>query len=109
MTRGWRTRTALSGLLLGLTVAIVAWGKPGIVTINDGQTFEGDVIEGRNSVTIKRAGAQQVTINKGNVKEIRYTGAAGDAFQERMAKLNKNDVAGRIALAREASAQGEYD
>src|SRR5215213_57046 len=101
--RGSRTRAALSGLLLGLTVAIVAWGRPGVVTTKDGQTLQGDVIEGSTDVTNKGVDADLFFFKQKTAYEIRYTGSAGDQFQDRMAKLNKNDVAGRIALAREAS------
>lgn len=125
--RGWRTRAgraAVSGLALGLAVAVaaVAWGRPGVVTTKDGATFEGDVTVSGGAVVIKPANGQPITMNKGNVADIRYTAAAGtpagagagaagssEQFKQKMAKLGKNDVAGRIALARQAHREGHYE
>ena len=111
MTRGWRqtARGTLACLLGLMSVGVAAWGRPGTVTTKDGSTFQGDVTERGNAVIIKRGNEPPVTMNKGNVASIEYSASAADQFKEQLAKLGKKDVAGRIALARTAIDQGEFD
>src|SRR5687767_11838216 len=99
MTRGWM-RPAAVGLMLVLgTGAAIAWGKPGTVITNDGQTFEGEVTEKGQSVTVMTKGNIPVTINRANVSAIEYAGSVKQQFEQRMAKLGKEDADGRVKLA----------
>ena len=85
--------------------------KPGMVKAKTGQTFQGDVDEtskpGR--VIIKLANGQPVEINRGNVESVTIFNTPREEFDARLANLGKQDVAGRVALARWALTVKEPD
>jgi hypothetical protein len=106
-----RRRAILAGAVLLLVVvnlAQLAAGEPGVVVARDGSTYEGDVTETEEEVTITRHGVQTVLPRK-DVVSIRYNANYETEFRDRLAKLEANDVKGRIALAREAFDERRYD
>src|SRR5688572_29828685 len=109
MTRGW-IRPAAVGLLFVLTAAGgPAWAKPGTVTTRDGQTYEGEITEKGEVVTVMMKGNIPVRINRANVSGIEYAGSVKEQFEQRMAKLGKEDAVGRVELAQWALDKKEYD
>jgi hypothetical protein len=95
--------------LLSLVVASSAWGKNGVVTTLDGQTFEGDVTVSGQSVTIMTKSKGLVKLNRANVKDIKDVASNKEQFEKRMAALDKNDSNGRVDVARWAVDHGEFD
>jgi hypothetical protein len=106
--------------------------KPGKVVTKQGQSFEGDVRDNRatgGSVEVIDANGRKVTLQAGNVNRVEYseapapdeTPAAADApapapepgsveadLRQRLAALPRNDVQGRIKLARQSLERREY-
>ena len=111
------TRRRRSILACTLAAAAVAFAVPaalnarqGTVTATDGRVFAGDVTEQPDAVVIDRSGIQ-VTLPREQVKGVDY-GSFADKFAERLDALNKKspkDIAARVALAREAFDEKEYD
>src|SRR5688572_1017947 len=101
MTRGWMLGT-VACLLLGLTGAMVAWGKSKVVTTKDGNTFEGEVTEKGEVLTITPRKGPPIKLNRANVAGMEDAASVADQLRGQMAKLGRDDVAGRIKLARTA-------
>ena len=111
------TRRRRSILACTLAAAAVAFAVPaalnarqGTVTATDGRVFAGEVTEQPDAVVIDRSGIQ-VTLPREQVKGVDY-GSFADKFAERLDALNKKspkDISARVALAREAFDEKEYD
>ena len=101
-----RWRRLICGAVACL-VAGVALARPGVVVTRDGLRFEGDVNE-RNDQLVVTAHGVDTTIAKDNVASFTYTDEFNKEFDDRLAKLAKNDVPGRIALARWAFDKRQY-
>ena len=100
----------LVGVAALTTIAIVAslaFARPGLVTTNDKQQFEGDVSEFEDQVTVVRKGLT-TTLPRANVASIDYASFA-ERFARSLDKLAPDDVAGRVALGRQAFDHGDYD
>jgi hypothetical protein len=81
--------------------------KPGIVHTKNGQTFQGDVDEKEDKVVIDIKGIR-TTIDRANIDSIQYTKGVEEDYRARLAKLDAQDVKGRIELAHWAVDQGQY-
>jgi hypothetical protein len=95
------------------TVVILALGalvlaEPGVVITKDGTTFEGDVIEDDQRVTVTIRGIETV-IPRSEVLSLKYRAAYEEEFRLRLAGLQPTDLAGRVALSRDAFDQRRYD
>ena len=102
-----KRRLTLAALWVGLAaIASLAAARTGVVTTTDGQTFEGDVSEGDGMVRVDRGGLSS-TIERGRVTSIDYATYA-ERFDRDLAALPETDVAGRVALARQAFDRAEY-
>jgi tetratricopeptide (TPR) repeat protein len=104
MARSW-----LIGLLAAGLFASVLLAKPGVVTMKDGHTYEGDVQEKDNQSVVVNIHGGETVLNRDDISKIEYHDNVLDAFNDRLAKLDANDVSGRIALARWAFDQEQYD
>src|SRR5215212_5926074 len=106
-----RSSPARRVLLLSFTLMVAgsAWAKNGVVTTKDGKSFEGEVTEKGEVVTIIMKGNIPVKMNRANVADITYVASNKDQFDQRMAKLGKNDSNGRVELAKWALDKKEYD
>lgn len=89
----------LSGILLA---------EPGVVVTKDGTTYEGDVREDDQNVIITIRGIETV-VPRSNIGSLKYSAKQDEEFRQRLAKLEANDVKGRIALARQAFNRRRYD
>src|SRR5437667_12768755 len=99
------TRYAVLGLLI-ISLVTAAFARQGVVKTRNGQTYEGDIEEKTDGVIVTSRGIQtRVTTN--NIASVDYQ-KQDPKFQERLDKLDKNDVKGRIKLAREAFDAGQY-
>ncbi|MDB5296085.1 MAG: hypothetical protein JWO31_2068 [Phycisphaerales bacterium] len=95
-------------LLAGL--ARPAAAKPGMVKAKTGQVFQGDVDEAaKPGFVIIKQPTGPVTINQANVDTITYFDTPKAEFDARMNNLGRQDVPGRVALARWALSQKELD
>lgn len=110
MTRRRRTILAASLATIAFAVPSLLVARQGTVTTTDGRTFAGDVSETPDAVVIDRSGIQ-VKLPRGQVKGVDYS-TFEEKFDQRLAGLDKSapkDVAGRVALAREAFNEKQYD
>ncbi len=80
----------------------------GVVVTKSGETYDGDVHEDDQNVTIRIRGIDTV-VPRSNVSSIKYHADYDVEFAERLGKLDATDIKGRIALAREAFDQRRYD
>ena len=99
---------AFAAVLLSVSVL---WARPGIVTTKDGQTIEGDVDNDSLDVVkvISKAGAN-ITISRGNIASIEWTGEIDEEYHKRLAALPKDSGAQpHVELARWLFAEHAYD
>ena len=93
--------------VVGMTVfASLVLAKPGVLKTRDGKTLEGEITDTPESMIVKR-GSIEVHVAHADVASVRYVESA-DAFTPRINELKPDDVAARIALAREAFRAGQY-
>jgi hypothetical protein len=110
-----RATTAATSLFLFAAVAGVIVGTShsnaadSIVHTRDNGAFQGEVTESGTNVIIRSHGGVETVIPKTDVASIEPVGNYADEFKSRLAKLDAKDVAGRIALARDAFEHREYD
>jgi hypothetical protein len=95
---------SLLGVLLSLSVALA---RQGVVKTRNGQTYEGEVEEKAGVVTVTNRGIQ-TRIAQSDVASLSYPEDFDKQFAAKLAKLEKGDSRGRIALAREAFNNGRY-
>jgi tetratricopeptide (TPR) repeat protein len=95
-----------AAVMLGVVVTI-APAKPGVVVTKDGRKFEGEITEKNDQVIVNIRGVD-MTLAREDITSIIYPEAFNKEFEDRLAKLDKNDVAGRIALARWAFDRRQY-
>src|SRR3954469_420604 len=89
---------------LGLCMSASAlFAKPGVIKTNDGQSFEGEITEKIDTITVTVRGID-MTMPREKIKTITYAADAGydKDFADKLGKLDKKDVNGRLALARDA-------
>lgn len=103
MKKRWMLAAAV-----GVMMSATLFGKPGTVTTRDGQRFEGDITEKSDSIVVNIRGVSTV-ISRENVASLEYSDSFEKEFADRLSKLAANDVAGRIALARWAFDQKQYE
>jgi hypothetical protein len=110
-----RATTAATSLFLLAAAAGVIVGTShsraaeSIVRTRDSGTFQGDVTESGTNVIIRSHGGVETVIPKTDVASIEPVGNYAEEFKAKLAKLDSKDVAGRIALARDAFDHHEYD
>jgi len=98
----------MMGLVICGLMALTCFGKPGVVRMLDGHRVEGDVTEGEETVTVIQRGGIRTVVQRTNIAGIDYTPTVQDEFQARLKKLAKDDVQGRIELARWAFDRHDY-
>jgi len=96
------------GLGTVLLAASAALARQGIVKTRDGKVIEGDVTEQDERVVINIKGIQ-TSVPRANVLSIDYPPPMEDQFKQRLAKLPRNDIKGRIDLAHWAFDNRRYD
>jgi hypothetical protein len=78
-----------------------------VVKTHDGHSYEGDVKEDGQTVTVTTRKIPLV-IQRTNIESIEYLGTFDEQYALRMAKLDANDAAGRVMVGRWAFDQGHY-
>ncbi|QOV91823.1 hypothetical protein [Humisphaera borealis] len=96
-------------LVAGLVHHADAAPKPGLVKAKGGYVFQGQVDEEAipGKVVITQANGQKVELFKQAVDSIAYFNSPKEEFEARLANLGRQDVPGRIALARWALSKNE--
>jgi hypothetical protein len=84
------------------------FAEQGIVRTRDGQVLQGEISEKPDSVTVTIHGVQTI-VPRNDVESIEMIGSALSDLRARIARLNPQDVPGRVALAREAFDRREYE
>jgi hypothetical protein len=105
MIRRWLLGAAL---VMGLASMLLA--KQGVVKTQDGRTLEGDVDESAGpdaDVAITIHGVT-ITLPRSDIASIDYPGDVTQEFNDKLAKLDRNDVSGRLDLARWALARQQF-
>ncbi len=97
----------LTSALVIAVAATTALAARGVVTTNNGQTFEGEIVEEVNSVLVIRQGIQ-TRIPRDEIQSMRMVADPVEQIRKDRASLRKDDVAGRIALSRRAFQLREY-
>ncbi len=93
---------------VGLVTSVLL-AKPGVVTMKDGHTYEGDVQEKDAQSVVVTIHGGETHLSRDDISKIEYHDNVLDEFNDRMAKLDAKDVDGRIRLARWAFDQEQYD
>ncbi|HEX8522502.1 MAG TPA: hypothetical protein VF669_09625 [Tepidisphaeraceae bacterium] len=101
------TRVAVVVLTVWLAAATVALAKQGVVKTRNGQTYEGDVEEKNDGLIVTSRGIQ-TRIAQRDVVSVVYPEDFDKQLADRRAKLAKDDVRGRMTLAREAFNNKRY-
>ncbi len=107
-----RTRLIAWGLVGGIAlVASALLARTGVVVTQDGNRFEGDVVENKDkgTVDITPANEKTVTVNRANVASITYADQIDQEVRLRLAKLDRGDIEGRLELARYAVDHRSYE
>jgi hypothetical protein len=105
MIRRWLLGAAL---VMGLASMLLA--KQGVVKTQDGRILEGDVDESAGAdadVKVIIHGVA-ITLPRSDIASIDYPKDATAEFNEKLAKLDRNDVNGRLALARWALGRQQF-
>lgn len=84
------------------------WAKQGVVVLRDGNKMEGDITEKDNMVVVTIRGIQ-TQIKREDVQSISYIESLDKEYQDRLEKLEPQDVQGRLQLARWAFDNHRYD
>ncbi len=94
-----------------MLLASALLARPGVVLTQDGNRFEGDVVENKEkgTVDITPPGGLTVTISHANVSSITYSDEIDKAVRQKLAKLDHNDLAGHLDLAHYAMDHHSYD
>src|SRR5947208_8262687 len=95
-----RSWAAVCGGVLIATTMVMA--RQGVIHTRDGRTIEGDITEKEDAVTVSERGIE-ASINRADIDSISYDQDVEKEYQQRLAKLDKNDVKGRLQLARWAA------
>ena len=106
MRSRWLTMSLLSAAAT-CVFATVVFARTGVLVLKDGRTIEGDVSEKNDQYVVVTHGVE-TTITKEDVASLTYPEAFNKEFDTRFSKLAKDDVAGRIALARWAFERRQY-
>ncbi len=92
-----------------VVVASIARPDEAIVKTKDNNTYQGDVSESGPNYIVKSHGGVETAIPKVDVASVEHVSNYVDEYQARLSRLDPKDVAGRIALARDAFDQRQYD
>jgi hypothetical protein len=104
-----RTWAICGGLAVGFAVS-AALARPGIVKLDNGTTYEGDVTpdpKDPNALIVNVHGIAS-RIARNQIASVQYTQDFASTFHERLSKLAPEDVKGRLALSREAFNNRDY-
>lgn len=96
-----RTRKVLLALTAcAALVATLGLAAPGVVRLKDGSTLEGDIRQENMMVIVKLRSGVEVRIRQEMVESIQYPEDPELEFNRRHRDLDRNEVAGRVELAR---------
>jgi hypothetical protein len=103
-------RKLVVGLGLVMLGSTLLYARPGSVVTKDGHTYEGDITEDTDSVTVTGVPGLPgpVKINKANVGALTYADKIAEEVRAGLAKLGPKDVKSRIDLARFAIEKHAY-
>ncbi len=95
------------GLLLALCASALS-ARQGVVKTLNGQTYEGDIDEKDPiAVTVVSAGGISTRVDRSKISSITYADNV-EGLSQQLAKLGPKDVAGRMALAKQAMTAQQY-
>lgn len=94
-------------LPLGLLVQ-PAWAARATVVLNDGRTFEGDLVEETAERVVLSISGIQTPFARDDVKELKVAPNIREQFEERRKNVQDTDLAGRLELTNWLFNQGEY-
>ena len=80
---------------------VLAAGRPGVVHTRDGVVYDGTVDERDDGTVVVNVRGIETAVPRESIASINY-GDFETRFNEQYAKLDKNDVDGRLALGRKA-------
>jgi hypothetical protein len=95
---------------VGLVICVcgsVLMARPGVVHTRDGLTYDGDVTETENTITVRVRGIA-TTLDRSSVASIAYGENIAADIEARWKKLQPADVRGRLALGKEAFEARQY-
>ena len=99
----------LGGVVAILAGVSVLLAREGIVNTTDGRTLRGDIQQNPDGTTNISFRGGTVTLDAGNVASIVYADDARADFNDRLKKLDPNDITGRIELGRMELRAGQFD
>jgi hypothetical protein len=102
-----RRRICLAAIL-GLLATSLLFGQQGVVKTRDGRTFQGEIEDKPEAVTITIHGVR-TTIPRDDIESVEIIVSAVADLKARVARLDPQDVNGRVQLAREAFGIRDYD
>jgi predicted CxxxxCH...CXXCH cytochrome family protein len=98
------------GIVLVLSLSSVLLARPGSITTRDGRTIVGDITDAGDAQTLNiTVHGVTASVDRANVTSIVYADDFVKEFNTRLAALDPKDVAGRLALARWALDNQQYD
>jgi hypothetical protein len=93
-------------ILAGVSVLLA---RQGVVNTTDGRILRGDIQQNPDGTTNVGFRGGTVTLDAGNVASIVYADDARADFDDRLKKLDPNDITGRIELGRMELSAGQYE
>lgn len=102
-----RKRLLLVSLGILATASVLFAGRTGVVRTGEGEVYEGEITENADEIIVRTHGVD-TAITRDRVASIDYTSYA-DRFKDALARLADDDVAGRVALSRDAFNRHEYE
>src|SRR5690348_10064180 len=93
---------------LSVVCSSMTFAKPGVVRTREGQTYDGEVDEKDPDAVVVNVRGIETRIARDRIASIDYSGGTQTDFTARLAKLEANDVQGRLKIAREAFDQKQY-
>ena len=102
-----RRKTWAAMVLLAATGVLIAAGRPGVVKTRDGTSYDGTIEERDTDVVVTVHGIDTV-VKRDDISGITY-GDFAERWNADYARLEPKDADGRIAAARKAFDQRQYD
>lgn len=100
-------RLLLIGLACGLGTSVLL-ARPGVVELKDGQRIEGEIVQDNPTSVVVNIRGIRTEIARDRVAAVTYSEGFEQEYEKRLAGLQPDDAAGRVALARWAFENREY-
>src|SRR4051812_32969848 len=100
-------RLSILAFVCVLGCASVLFARMGVVKLNNGQTYEGEIDEQDPLAVTVTAKGITTRVDRRNIASLSYADA-GQTLAQQLNKLDPKDVPGRMKLAKQAIAQQQY-